>query len=448
MKILQLINNAVWGIPLVAMILGVGLYLTCKTGFPQIRLLPNALKKFFRREKKDDNSKKALFTALAATVGTGNLAGVAGAIALGGPGAIFWIWVSGLVGMVTKFAEATLAVRYSEQDKSGYHIGGTMYMIKNGMKGKYHWLAGLYCFFGVVASFGIGNAAQVNTATESIRCALKAYNILPGAGIGLIIGLLFAGVIISSLWSGGGGVGKIANRLVPFGAIAYLMLGSLVLIFNSGSILPALRKILEGAFSPAAVTGGAVGSIFIALRTGASRGVFTNEAGMGTAGIAHGSAAVNHPVEQGLLGIVEVFIDTIVICTVTALMILTSSVTIPYGTDPGIALTTDVLAAVFGPMAYILMAVTVSVFALATVLGWSYYGARCAEFIFGNSCWKKYVILQTVVALVSSVLQTDTVWILSDIVNGLMAIPNLTALLALSPEFIFLCRDYKKYRHL
>lgn len=432
--VLDAIHKFVWGFPALLLVIFVGIVLSFKTGFAQIRLLPKSLKCFLGQinNGKSKSSRKALYTALAATVGTGNLAGVAGAIAIGGPGAVFWMWVCGLLGMVTKLAEATLAVIYRKKNKKGEYISGPMYMIQSGFPGRWHWLAGVYCFLGVVASFGVGNATQISTVIGGINSVLKCFDLPTGNLLNALIGLSLA-VFVGILFFGGAGrVGDAAEKLVPIAAGTYLLLSLFVLIVCYRRIPEALCGIVVGAFSPKAVTGGVIGSFFVSLRIGASRGIFTNEAGMGTAAIAHGAADVSSPTEQGMMGIVEVFIDTIVICTMTALVILCSGVVIPYGQDPGVALTTNAFVAVCGEWASVVIAVSLCLFAVATVMGWGFYGARCAQFLFGDDIWNKYVLLQVIVVFVSAVMNAETLWLVSDILNGLMCIPNLIVLLSLS----------------
>lgn len=451
-ELLERINGFVWGIPALVLILGVGLYLSVRTGFVQFTLLPKAIGAFVRQFKRKDSRKEgvspyqALCTALAATVGTGNLAGVAGAIAIGGPGAIFWMWICALLGMVTKFAEATLAIRYRAKNTDGEFVGGPMYMISQGMGKKWKWLASLYCLFAVVASFGVGNATQINAVIGSINSAVTFFG-GQGSNLGnLIMGAVLAVLIMVMLLGGAKRIGTLAETLVPFASVAYLLLGMVVLIGRAREIPGAFAAIVQGAISPRAVTGGVLGSAFRALRVGASRGVFTNEAGMGTASIAHASAQVKHPVEQGLMGIMEVFLDTIVICTMTALVILCSGVSVPYGTDTGIVLTTQAFSCVLGDWVCLPISLSVCCFAIATVLGWGLYGARSAQYLFGEKAWKVFAYIQAVTAVLGAILNTGTVWVLSEIVNGLMAIPNLIALAYLSPELVRLIRTYRSAR--
>lgn len=449
-KILETVNHLVWGIPTLLLILGVGLWISIRTGWIQLTCFPRALRNFIgkfcaSKESSDGISAyQALCTALAATVGTGNLAGVAGAIAVGGPGSIFWMWICGILGMVTKYAEATLAVRYRVRTPEGEWVGGPMYMIQNGMGKRWTWLASVYCFFGVVATFGVGNATQVNAVVAGINSALLAVGFQESATVNLGIGTILA-VLVGLMLSGGAKrIGTIAEKLVPFAAIAYLFLAVGVLVARAEAVPVAFSMIFHGAFSPKAVTGGIIGSTFCALRTGASRGVFTNEAGMGTASIAHAAAEVEHPAEQGLMGVMEVFLDTIVICTVTALVILCSGVDIPYGEDVGAVLTADAFSLVYGNWVCIPIALALCCFAVATILGWGLYGTRCAQFLLGESAWKPFVVLQTLTVIVSTILQTKTVWMLSETVNGLMAIPNLVALVVLSPELFRITGEYKQ----
>lgn len=448
-KGLEQMNKIVWGVPALSLILGIGILLSVRTKLPQILLFFEAFWIFLRKLKTKSLESgsvspfQALCTALAATVGTGNIAGVAGAIAIGGPGAIFWMWICAFLGMAIKFAEVTLAVRYRQKDAGGEYVGGPMYMIRNGMEKSWAPLAGIYSFFGVVAAFGVGNATQINAVVTGINEAMIAFGGRETMAGNLLLGIALAVLIASILIGGMKRIGYLAERMVPFASVLYLLLGLGVLIARAEQIMPALSTIFEGALSPHAVTGGTVGSVFVTLRTGVSRGVFTNEAGMGTASIAHAAADVKHPVEQGLMGIMEVFLDTIVICTMTALVILVSGVPIHYGEDVGASLTAHAFASVYGDWVSVVIAAALCCFAIATVLGWGLYGARCAQYLFGQNVWKRFVFLQAVTVVLGAVLKTGTVWLLSETVNGLMAIPNLIALAYLSPEFVRLTKEYK-----
>ena len=447
-KFLSDLNAVVWGAPALVLILGVGLYLSLRLGFVQLTLFPRALREFFSKLRPGKQTGgvspfQALCTALAATVGTGNLVGVAGAICLGGPGAIFWMWICALLGMATKFSEVTLAVRYRVRTRDGF-VGGPMYVITQGLGKRYSWLAAVYCLFGVIAAFGVGNATQINAVVSGVNGVLTRFGGEETWIGNLVMGILLAALVGMLLLGGAKRIGAAAERLVPVVSGVYILMCLGVLILRCRRLPAAFGAIVEGAFSPRAVTGGMLGSGFQALRVGCSRGVFTNEAGMGTASIAHASAEVDHPAEQGLMGIMEVFLDTILICTLTALVILVSGIPIPYGTDAGGELTTSAFTAIYGEGAAVVIALSLVCFAVATVLGWGLYGARCAQFLFGPGAWRWFVLAQTAAVILGSVLDTGTVWMLSETVNGLMAIPNLIALAALTPELARLTKEYIK----
>lgn len=448
-KILSCVNAIVWGAPALVLILGVGLFLSIRLGWVQITLLPRAIRMLWQRLRPRKSSAgdgvspfQALCTALAATVGTGNLVGVAGAICLGGPGAIFWMWVCGVLGMVTKYAEAVLAVRYRVRRPDGY-AGGPMYVIRQALGRRWQWMAKCYCLLGLVAAFGVGNATQINAMVSGIRQVLGQCG-MDSPGLSWVLGLALAVLVGKLLLGGAKPIGQAAQRLVPLAAGVYILMCLGVLTVRHRALPEAVGAILQGAWCPRAVTGGALGSAFQALRIGCSRGVFTNEAGMGTASIAHAGAEVDHPAQQGLMGILEVFLDTIVICTMTALVILVSGVPIAYGTDAGGGLTTAAFASVYGPWVTVFLAAALCCFAFATVLGWGFYGARCAQYLFGPGAWKLFAFVQTAVVMLSALLETGVIWSVSEMVNGLMAIPNLVALVALSPELKKLMQEYKK----
>lgn len=439
------IQDAILGLPAAALILGVGLYLTIQLGFPQLVLLPKALGLFFRRmfagkPREGVSSFQALCTALAATVGTGNLVGVAGAICLGGPGAMFWMWVCAFFGMATKYSEAALAVRCRVKTPDGY-AGGPMYTMTCGLGQGFRLLAKVYCVFGILAAFGVGNAAQINAVVTGVNGAVSRFGGEPSLRGNLMMGLILAVLAGFLLFGGAKRIGAAAELLVPFAAGCYILLCIGVLLVFRRRIPAAFGQILVGAFCPRAVTGGILGSAFQALSVGSRRGVFTNEAGMGTASIAHACAEAE-PAEQGLMGMVEVFLDTIVICTLTALVILVSGVPIPYGVDVGGELTSAAFSQVYGAGASLFLAGALSLFAVATILGWGLYGSRCAQFLFGG--WKGFAAAQTAMVVLGAVLDTQVVWQLSEIANGLMAIPNLICLAALTGELRRITKDYKK----
>ena len=449
MGALETINGIIWGIPTVTLILAVGAYLSIRTGFAQLRLLPDSARRLHQQLRKgeDGTSFRALCTALAATVGTGNVAGVAGAIALGGPGSIFWIWICALLGMMTKFAEALLAVKFRIRKPDGSYAGGVMYMIDSGLGRKWHTLAICYSFLGMMAAFGVGNAAQVNAAVSSAESAVA---FLGGQGhmpnVILIGGALAFLAAIVPL-GGAGRVGSVAELLVPVAAAAYTALCVGALLVHWRSIPGAFQSILQGAFQPRAVTGGAVGGCMTVLRVGTARGVFTNEAGMGTAAIAHGTANVSHPAQQGLMGIMEVFLDTIVICTMTALVILTSAVEIPYGIDEGAVLTIRAFACTYGEWVCIPMAAFLTIFAAATILGWGFYGLQYITYLLGDTGRIPFSVLQAAAALLGALKGTGDIWILSELLNGLMAIPNLIVLILLRRTVIQLTAEFIQGEH-
>lgn len=449
MELITRMNDLVWGIPTLCLILGLGLYLTVRFRFLQLRLLPASLRQLWRQFRQKPQEGKtspfsALCTALGATVGTGNIAGVAGAIAVGGPGAVFWMWVSGFLGMAVKFAEATLAVCYRAQI-NGETVAGPMYMIRQGLNRKWHFLAAVYSFFGVVAALGVGNATQINAVLSAVESAAWSMGVsmprwwLAVASVGMAV------LVYRMFSSGASRIGAVAQALVPAASCAYILLGFGVLAVCADGIPDAFAAIFRGAFSPEAVTGGAVYGAFAAIRIGVSRGVFTNEAGMGTAAIAHGAAQVEHPCDQGLMGIFEVFLDTIVICTVTALVILCSGVPVPYGHSAGAELTTLAFAACYGGWSGLLLSGALACFAFATILGWGLYGLRCAQYLLPDACWKQFAVVQAVVVFLGSILRSEIVWAMAEMVNGLMAIPNLLTLWLLRKPLRQLVESYDKF---
>ena len=453
-KINSAVNGFIWGVPAMICIIGVGLLLSFRTKFIQIRKFGYALKntvgRIFKKEEASSGAMtpfQAVCTALAATVGTGNIAGVAGAIAVGGPGAVFWMWVSALLGMCTKFAEVTLAVHFREKNKNGDYVGGPMYYIKNGLGRNWMWLAYAYAIFGAITVFGTGNATQVNTITTAINSALLNFNLMNESSSGvvnLIIGILITLIIGIILLGGIKRIGSAAEKLVPFMALLYVVLGIGVIIINIDSVPSVFRSIFEVAFNPTAVTGGVVGSFFLSMKKGVSRGIFSNEAGLGTGSIAHACADTNEPVQQGLFGIFEVFADTIVICTLTALTILCSGVTINYGVDAGAELTISGFVHTYGNWISVFTAIALCCFAFTTILGWGLYGARCVEFIFGEKIIKPFMVVYSLIAIVGATADLGLIWGISDTCNGLMAIPNLIALFLLSGTVVKLVREHFK----
>jgi len=446
------VNSFVWGVPAMICIIGVGLVLSCRTKFIQLRKFGYALKmtigRIFEKKEASDGAMtpfQAVCTALAATVGTGNIAGVAGAIAIGGPGAVFWMWVSALLGMCTKFSEVTLAVHFREKNKHGDYVGGPMYYIKNGLGKKWIWLAYLFAGFGVITVFGTGNATQVNTITTAINSALLNYNIIGESSVAtsnLIVGIIITLLVGAVLLGGVKRIGKVTEKLVPFMAVLYIALGIGVIVLNIENVPAVFQSIFAGAFHPSAFTGGVVGSFFLSMKKGVSRGIFSNEAGLGTGSIAHACADTEKPVQQGLFGIFEVFADTIIICTLTALTILCSGITVNYGVDAGAELTISGFVATYGSWVSIFTAIALCCFAFSTILGWGLYGARCIEFICGEKVIKPFMVAYSLIAIVGATADLGLIWGISDTCNGLMAIPNLIALFLLSGTVVKLVKEH------
>ena len=448
----SVVNNFIWGVPAMLCIFGVGLYLSIRTHFLQIRKFPYAIKttigRMFRKRNASDGALtpfQAVCTALAATVGTGNIAGVAGAIAIGGPGAVFWMWISALLGMCTKFAEVTLAVHFREKNTNGDLVGGPMYYIKNGLGEKWIWLAYLFAAFGVLTVFGTGNATQVNTITTAINSALLNYHVISEGAVStsnLIIGIVITVLVGMILLGGIKRIGQVTEKLVPFMALLYIVLALGVVLMNI-RVLPAVFvSIIRGAFQPSAVTGGVVGSMFMSMKKGVSRGIFSNEAGLGTGSIAHACADTRKPVKQGMFGIFEVFADTIVICTLTALVILCSQLPVNYGAAAGAELTIQGFTSVYGDWVSIFTAVAMCCFAFSTILGWGLYGARCIEFLFSEKVIKPFMVAYSLVAILGATVNLGLMWSIAETFNGLMAIPNLIALFLLSGTVVKLVKDY------
>ena len=449
----QAVNSFIWGIPAMVCIIGVGLLLSVRTGFLQLRKFPYAIKttigRIFRKKDASDGAMtpfQAVCTALAATVGTGNIAGVAGAIAIGGPGAVFWMWCSALLGMCTKFSEVTLAVHFRERNKNGELVGGPMYYIKNGLGSRWQFLAVLYSLFGVLTVFGTGNATQVNTIVTAIDSALLAYgsslnSILPT--VNLVVGVVVAMMVAMVLLGGVKRIGSVTEKLVPFMALFYVVLALGVVVINYRRFPAVLASIVGGAFDPQAFTGGAIGSIFLSMQKGVSRGIFSNEAGLGTGSIAHACADTRKPVKQGMFGIFEVFADTIVICTLTAMVILCSGVPVGYGSAAGAELTISGFTATYGGWSSIFTAVALCSFAFSTIIGRGLYGSRCIEFLFHtDKVVGPFLVVYSFVSILGATVDLGLLWSIADTFNGLMSIPNLMALLLLSGTVAKLTKEF------
>lgn len=446
------VNNFIWGVPAMICIIGVGLYLSIRTRFLQIRKFPYAIKttigRVFRKREASDGAMtpfQAVCTALAATVGTGNIAGVAGAIAIGGPGAVFWMWISAALGMCTKFSEVTLAVHFRETNARGELIGGPMYYIKNGLGKNWRWLAALFSLFGVLTVFGTGNATQVNTITTAINSALLNYHLINEEAVStsnLIIGIIIAILVATVLLGGVKRIGRVTEKLVPFMALIYIVLSLGVILLNLNRVPSVFASIVEGAFSPASVTGGVVGSFFLSMKKGVSRGIFSNEAGLGTGSIAHACADTKKPVKQGFFGIFEVFTDTIVICTLTALVILCSGTPVGYGEAAGAELTISGFTSTYGNWVSIFTAIALCCFAFSTIIGWGLYGARCIEYLLKEKSIKPFMVAYSLVAIIGATADLGLMWSVAETFNGLMAIPNLIALFLLSGTVARLVKQY------
>jgi AGCS family alanine or glycine:cation symporter len=438
MNLNSMINDIVWGPPMLILLVGTGIYLTLRTNFISIirlgYVLRNTLMKIFDKTKKGEGEItpfQALATALAATVGTGNIAGVATAIALGGPGAIFWMWVSAIFGMTSKFGEVVLGVQYREKTKDGRYVGGPMYYIEKGLGLK--WLAVLFSIFGAIAAFGIGNMVQANSVAAAMEASFGMNKMVTG----LILAVAAGAVIIGGLKR----IAVVTERLVPLMSAFYILGAVIIIIMHAGQIPTAFGQILGSAFTGSAAVGGFAGStLMIAMRRGIARGVFSNEAGLGSAPIAHAAATTDHPVRQGLWGIFEVFIDTIVICSLTAFAILTTGVWTS-GTT-GAALTTMAFNDGLPGPGGIIVAIGILLFAFSTILGWAYYGERCAEHILGSGVNLPYRILWLPFIVIGAIGGLDFIWDLADTLNGLMAIPNLIGLLGLSGVIVKLTKDF------
>ena len=436
------INGVLWGdllgLPLlIPLLAGVGIYLTAGLRAMPWRYLPHAFRLLWRgrrsTEEGDISPFQALMTALSATIGTGNIAGVATAIYFGGPGAVFWMWVIALFGMATKYAEAVLAVKYRETDELGKHVGGPMYYIRNGLGPHWRWLGGAFALFGMLAAFGIGNMVQSNTVADELNHSLG----IPYWSSGLVSAALVGAVIIGGISR----IAEVAEKLVPFMALAYVGGGLVILLLHAGQVPPALALIVTSAFSGSAASGGFAGAtVFMALRWGFARGIFSNEAGLGSAPIAHAAARTADPVRQGMVAMLGTFIDTIVICSMTALVIIITG-----AWDQGLqgapmsSLAFD--TGLPGPGGYI-VTFGLIIFAFTTMLGWSYYGERCGEYLFGVRIILPYRLAWVCAIAAGASFKLTFVWGLADALNGLMALPNLIALLLLSPVLFRLTRQH------
>jgi len=436
-NVIKSLNGIVWGWPMLVLILGVGIFLSLGLRLMPIVRIGSGFRLMWKGRRSVDQGEippyQALMTAMSATVGTGNIAGVATAVFVGGPGALFWMWITALVGMATKFAEAVLAVKYREVDDKGNHVGGPMYYIKNGMGKKWAWLGTAFAIFGAIAGFGIGNTVQAN----SIAQVLDSNFSIPPLAVGLVLMVIVGMVLIGGIKR----IGRVAGALVPFMALGYVACGLVVLAINGSQLGAAFALIFTHAFSPAAAEGGFAGAaVWAAIRFGVARGVFSNEAGLGSAPIAHASAQTSDPVRQGLIAMLGTFIDTLVVCSITGLVIISSGVWT--GGESGAALTSAAFAEALPALGNYVVAIGLAVFAFTTIIGWSVYGERCVEYLFGVKAITPYRVLWVLAIPVGASMDLNFVWLVADTLNAMMAIPNLIALLALSPVVFKLTQAY------
>ena len=464
-EIVNYLNGIAWGPWMLILLVGTGVYLSARVGFIQFAkfgyAMKNTIGKLFQKQTAGEGEVtpfQALTTALAATVGTGNIAGVTGAIAVGGPGAVFWMWLSALFGMVTKYAEIVLAVRYRERNAQGDWVGGPMYYIRNGLGQKWNWLAVVFSLLGALAAFGIGNMTQVNTIAGSINNAIDAFGGNTAANsiaifgqmvpfTSIVIGGIVAFIVALVLFGGVKRIGAVTERMVPAMAAIYIVCALCVVFTNLGSLGKVFAMIFQGAFNAEAALGGAFGiTIMTTIQKGVGRGVFSNEAGLGSAPIAHAATSETDPVKQGMYGIFEVFMDTIVICTLTAMTVLcgnAAGVEIAWGQSAGTELIAAAFATVFGnKIGALIVAVGIGLFALSTILSWSLYGTRCFEFLFKGKGVKVFQVVFVFMVVVGATLKLDLVWNIADTLNGFMAVPNLVALLGLSGVVIKLTKEH------
>lgn len=440
LDILNQIDSFVWGPPLLMLLVGTGIWLTVRLGVLQVVRLPRALTLIFTSKNDgsgDVNSFQSLMTALAATVGTGNIVGVATALKAGGPGALFWMWLAAFFGMATKYAEGLLAVKYRSVDKNGNIAGGPMYYIEKGLGEKYRPLAVLFALFGVLcAYFGIGTFAQVNSIVEITQLAAG----IPVEYTGIVLTVLVAAITLGGLKS----IARVAGKLVPTMALLYLIITIGILIFNIDALPAAIASVIESAFTPTAATGGFLGAtVMMALRNGVARGVFSNESGLGSAPIVAAAAKTKWPAEQGLISMTGTFIDTIIICTLTGLSLIVTGAW--SGEFNGAAMTQQAFVSVYGNPGSLLLMIGLSLFAFTTILGWNYYGERCIEYLLGVKAILPYRLIFIGLIACGPFLKLEAIWVLADIVNGLMAIPNLIALLGLTGVIVAETKRYFDY---
>ena len=432
------INGVVWGVPMLILILGAGLFLTVGLRFLTIMKIPFGFSLLWKgripgNDAGDITPFNALMTSLSATIGTGNIAGVATAIFLGGPGAVFWMWMTALVGMGTKYAEAVCAVRFREKDENGNFVGGPMYYIQNGMGANWRWLAITFALFAGIAGFGIGNMVQSNSIADALYTTFD----IPHLYTGIIVALLVGAVLLGGIQR----ISQVAGALIPFMAALYILASIVVLAINANAMPAAFGLIFTHAFSPAAATGGFAGAaVWAAIRFGVARGVFSNEAGLGSAPIAHAAAKTKGPVSQGLVAMLGTFIDTLIVCTFTALAILSTGVWTSGAT--GAALTSAAFEAALPGFGGVIIAVSLAIFAFTTIIGWSYYSERSLQYLFGTSIIMPFRAVWSLAAIIGATVKLGFIWLLADTLNAMMAIPNLVALVVLSPIVFAVTKEF------
>jgi AGCS family alanine or glycine:cation symporter len=435
-QIIDTMRDVIWGPGMLALLLGTGIYLSIGLKGISITKIPYAFAQLFKGRKGSGEGEispfNALMTALSSTVGTGNIVGVATAIALGGPGALFWMWCAAVIGLATKYAEAVLAVHYRETDQLGKKVGGPMYYIKNGLGAKWKWLGVLFAFFGALAGFGLANTVQSNAVSQILESNFNVPTLVSGIIMAALVGVVLLGGIKR--------IAEVAGKLVPLMAIIYLLATMSILILNAAEVPAAVFLIVDNAFNGAAATGGFVGaSIMLALQSGVARGVFSNESGLGSAPIAHAAAETNSPVRQGSIAMLGTFIDTLIICTMTGLVLIVTGVW--DGELYGAAMTSAAFSSQL-PFGDIILTLCIILFGFTTMLGWSYYGERCAEFLIGPKIIVPFRVLWVAGIFLGTQMSLELVWKMSDVLNGMMAIPNLIALVFLAPVVFRLSREY------
>ena len=435
-QIIDTMRDVIWGPGMLALLLGTGIYLSIGLKGISITKIPYAFAQLFKGRKGSGEGEispfNALMTALSSTVGTGNIVGVATAIALGGPGALFWMWCAAVIGLATKYAEAVLAVHYRETDELGKKVGGPMYYIKNGLGAKWKWLGVLFAFFGALAGFGLANTVQSNAVSQILESNFNVPTLVSGIVMAALVGVVLLGGIKR--------IAEVAGKLVPLMAIIYLLATMSILILNAAEVPAAVFLIVDSAFNGAAATGGFVGaSIMLALQSGVARGVFSNESGLGSAPIAHAAAETNSPVRQGSIAMLGTFIDTLIICTMTGLVLIVTGVW--EGELYGAAMTSAAFSSQL-PFGDIILTLCIILFGFTTMLGWSYYGERCAEFLIGPKVIVPFRVLWVAGIFLGTQMSLELVWKMSDVLNGMMAIPNLIALVFLAPVVFRLSREY------